>query len=111
MTDSAGVLLGKLNKGTVRSRELARAAECLICKQGPEFRTQSPHVKSRVWHVPVILVLERQSRVDLRSLLDRQPNLTGKRPCFKKQGKKGQLNLYSGFHTCMYMLTHKGAST
>lgn len=44
MADSDCVLLGKLNKGTVRSRELAQLAERLICKQGPEFPTQKPGV-------------------------------------------------------------------
>lgn len=38
------VLLGKLNKGTVRSCELAQLSKRLICKQGPEFHSQKPGV-------------------------------------------------------------------
>lgn len=47
MADSDCVLLGKLNKGTARSWELAQLAKCLICKLGPGFYTQKPGVVTR----------------------------------------------------------------
>jgi hypothetical protein len=40
MADSDCVLLGKLNKGTARSWELAQLAKYLICKPGSGSHTQ-----------------------------------------------------------------------
>lgn len=104
------LIKGLLGTGSLLRRQSARYAS-----RGHEFQSQNPHVKSQVWwHMPAIPLLKRQSRVDHWSLLDSQPSLTGKRPCFRKQDEKGQLSLCSGSaYTCVHvhMVTHKGAST